>query len=295
MLAPPSLGSANKERAFDDLDKKESLCGSMSKIDSTSVDRKLSLGLGRLEKAGSDPERLGPALTAIHGALEDHLRLWVAGHPHVSEASRIEALDRGAFTWRDLLRHLGEYAPPETHVCELLELVPSFNRMRQEVAHGGAFSGTQETLTRYSEAVTHVIRQGIGKTESQKGAASGSREQARERDPIAFERLREQRIARLDREWRMARENFTVPTQGGRRCIPGKWTRLAAWLACLPIALVLGAVLAATGELTVLFFLAPLLFCGLFNLYAFKKALRHNRARSDYEAQRRLLLGEGGL
>jgi len=81
----------------------------MSDLSTDSVNDKLFRGLSRLETAGHERDALGFALAALHGALEDFLRLWVAGHAYVPESSRAAALDRGAFSWKDLLAHLREY------------------------------------------------------------------------------------------------------------------------------------------------------------------------------------------
>src|SRR5687767_7143694 len=103
----------------------------MGDLSPVSVEEKLWLGLRRLEAAGESPDGLGLCLTSLHGSLEDFLRLWLAGHPYVPEGARAAALDRRAFSWKDLLTHLDHYGrlPPE--LAELRAAIPAFNRLRQ--------------------------------------------------------------------------------------------------------------------------------------------------------------------
>ena len=133
----------------------------MASRNADSARQKLSLGTKRLEQAGDDPDRLGLSLQAVHGALEDYLRVWISEHPHVPAETRREIFDLREYNWRDLLDHLDAYAKLDHELRELRAAIPEFNRQRQQIAHGGHFEGTRSALEHYAALVERTFERGI--------------------------------------------------------------------------------------------------------------------------------------
>lgn len=273
----------------------------MAAISRTSVDEKLSFGLQRLQRAGDEPDALGMALTAIHGALEDYLRLWLSEHPDVAREGASDALDRGTFSWRDLLAHLDLYGQHEEYLQTLRAQIPHFNGLRQEVAHGGVYAGTRAELADYAQLVSTAIRTGIKSRRS--GSAKrqrGSRSTRRLHDPVAMDRLREQKVARLDREWRMEREQYMVRGNHGRRYLPTRWSSVGMGLFGVVFGIMWTSIAGNSPAFersedgVFAFFpmlgpLAAVIVVG-YSIYCYGKATAYQSAESRYHYEREALL-----
>lgn len=185
-----------------------------------SAETKLALGKKRLRTA-ADEDALGMALTAIHGALEDYLRFWLHDHPHAPSTLKLSALERSIVTWRELRAGLSQYAAPDALTQELERLIPVFNARRQDVAHGGSYEGTAAELEMYAQLVERAVLGGIQPVPARPNTCGPMLP----RDSLAAERLKEQKLARLDREWKMDQELYKVADNKGRRRIP---TRLSS-------------------------------------------------------------------
>jgi hypothetical protein len=272
----------------------------MAAISKTSVADKLNLGLQRLHRAGDEPDALGMALTAVHGALEDYLRLWLSQQPDVAREGGIDPLDRGAFSWRDLLAHLDQYGQHEEYLQRLRAQIPHFNGLRQEVAHGGIYSGSRAELTDYAQLISTVVRNGIkskrsGSAKSQRGSGPARRLH----DPIALERLREQKVARLDREWRMKRDSYMVMGNNGRRYLPTTWSSVGMGLFGVVFAIIWVSVTgdspaSARSDGVFAYFpmlgpLAAVIFVG-YSIYCYGKATAYQSAEARYRHERAALL-----
>jgi hypothetical protein len=111
---------------------------------------KLAQGLERLRQAGTDRERLGSALLSIHGALEDHFRAWLAANRQFPADQRAVLENRQQVNWDKLLEWMQHYGKlnPDT-----ARRIRQANKLRQEVAHGGSYSGTRSFLDGYATLV----------------------------------------------------------------------------------------------------------------------------------------------
>ena len=98
---------------------------------------RLDRGLPELVRAGDDPAILSYALSAIHGALEAHLRSVLASDPRVPAEIRAVALDVGAFSFLDIANAMHEYLDlPASERSSILEA----HGHRQAQDHGDGFA-----------------------------------------------------------------------------------------------------------------------------------------------------------
>ncbi|MDQ2996780.1 MAG: DUF6232 family protein [Chloroflexota bacterium] len=117
-------------------------------------ERKLQLGLERLNKAGDDSEILGNALVSLHGSLEDFLRAWLSTNPMLSEEERSRVQERRQVQWRELVDLMQQYASLSDSARRSILRA---NSLRQEVAHGDRFSGTRTDVESYATFIQQLI------------------------------------------------------------------------------------------------------------------------------------------
>lgn len=130
---------------------------------------KLHLGLEHLAQAGNDVDKLGAALIRIHGALEDHFRTWLASNSSVPLAQRALVQDRRQVQWRELLNLMQRYGDLSD---ETRRKILRANALRQEVAHGGAYSGTRDELEAYAALVRSLCADSRMGQERTRGAGA---------------------------------------------------------------------------------------------------------------------------
>lgn len=121
-----------------------------------SIEHKLARGRKILSKAGNEPELLSPALTAIHGALEDACRGWLAA-PEIKRQHGIDVLDNSQASWKvllDLMEKHGGWSKNE------LRYVAKMNSLRNDTAHGNEFTGTYQQVEQYLQFVQKAIANG---------------------------------------------------------------------------------------------------------------------------------------
>lgn len=124
---------------------------------STQYGEKLQLGLQRLSKAGNDPDLLGLALISLHGALEDYFRNWLSTNSSVPPSQREAVLDARQIQWKGLLDLMQQYGSlNDSQRRYILRL----NRLRQDVGHGGQFTGTRSELENYADFVRGFVANG---------------------------------------------------------------------------------------------------------------------------------------
>jgi hypothetical protein len=111
---------------------------------------KLSQGLQRLQQAGDDRDLLGSALLSIHGALEDHFRAWLAAQHRFPADQRALLANRQQVNWDKLIEWMQRYGGLSDDIARRIRQA---NRLRQEVAHGGSYSGTRSFLDGYAALV----------------------------------------------------------------------------------------------------------------------------------------------
>lgn len=109
---------------------------------------KLVRGFRLLARSGGDPDTLGVALLAIHGALEDHLREQLLARPDLDERARRQ------------LEHYSGWLPLVRLAQQHLLLSPGQRRaiqeaglLRQGFAYGEPFAGSVGTLLHYGRLV----------------------------------------------------------------------------------------------------------------------------------------------
>ena len=120
---------------------------------STQYREKLQLGLQRLSKAGDDPDLLGLALISLHGALEDYFRNWLSTNPSVPPSEREAVLDARRMQWKGLLDLMQRYGSLNDNQRRYIFRM---NRLRQDVGHGGQFTGTRSELENYANFVRGI-------------------------------------------------------------------------------------------------------------------------------------------
>ena len=123
-----------------------------------SIQEKLQRGRRILSKAGNDPDLLSPALTAIHGALEDACRGWLAT-PEIRRQHNIDVLDNSKASWKVLLELMPRYCGWSS---QDVKYVSKMNYLRNQTAHGGSFEGTRQELDAYLDFVERAIANGGG-------------------------------------------------------------------------------------------------------------------------------------
>jgi hypothetical protein len=99
-----------------------------------------------LAQAGNDQAALSMALLKVHSALEDYLRSALATNQAVPEETRQAVTDIRAVQWRDLADYAQKYnviTGPERNT------ILSFNKLRQNVAHGETITLDREQLEQY--------------------------------------------------------------------------------------------------------------------------------------------------
>lgn len=261
----------------------------MGTISHETVQKKLQLGQGRLAQAGHHPDAMALALTAIHGALEDFLRLWLRQHPHVSGHS-VGCSDRGTTSWRELQTYLRQGAELSPVVRQLCDAIPGWNRARQEVAHGGEYNGSRSDLEAYAAMVARAVSEGIGYREWRGTPTVGPAQ-----DTVQRELLREQRIARLDREWSRERDSYMV--QGNnRRALPsrGLGTYLCVFgpgFATVWLGITSGFKGPMFGNFRFFPLIGPLMgtACFAYGIYVFRRAKAFRQAEERFLVERALL------
>lgn len=109
---------------------------------------KLERGFRLLARSGGDPDTLGVALLAIHGALEDHLRGQLLARADLDERARRQ------------LEHYSGWLPLVRLAQQYLNLSPGQRRaiqeaglLRQGFAYGEPFAGSVGTLLHYGRLV----------------------------------------------------------------------------------------------------------------------------------------------
>jgi hypothetical protein len=137
---------------------------------------KLAQGLQRLKQAGDNNERLGLALLSIHGALEDHFRAWLAANRQFPADQRALLENRQQVNWDKLLEWMQRYGALSGDVARQIRQA---NRLRQEVAHGGSYSGTRSFLDGYAALVQLLCQDKYALKSSAQARAPAASERAR--------------------------------------------------------------------------------------------------------------------
>lgn len=117
--------------------------------------KKLEEGSLSLDKAGSDTDLLGLALTKIHAALEDACRLWLSV-PQVAQQHQLDVQDRSQVSWKELPDLMSRYYQ---WTREDMEYVRHINIMRNQAAHGEGFQGTRQDVENYKNYVANLINE----------------------------------------------------------------------------------------------------------------------------------------
>ena len=120
------------------------------------IEQKLAKGRRLLNKAHSEPDLLDPALNAIHGALEDACRNWLAA-PNIKRLHRIEVHDNSQASWKILLDLVEKYCGWSK---QDIRYVARMNSLRNQNAHGGEFTGTHQQVAQYLQFVEQAIAKG---------------------------------------------------------------------------------------------------------------------------------------
>ena len=109
---------------------------------------KLQRGLNRLDDAGQDSSRLGAALLALHGAIEDYFAIRLLQHGVLLPPPSERPWQRP--TWHHLLDLALRWTGLETKDAETIRQA---NRQRQLFAHGDALKWEQVEVGRYARFV----------------------------------------------------------------------------------------------------------------------------------------------
>lgn len=126
----------------------------------TSVKEKLQRGKRILGKAGNDPDLLSPALTAIHGAMEDACRMWLAA-PEIRRQHGIDVLNNSKASWKVLLELMPRYCGWSS---QDVRRVSRMNYLRNQTAHGGAYLGTRREIEEYFNFIERAIARSNGQS-----------------------------------------------------------------------------------------------------------------------------------
>ncbi len=119
------------------------------------IDDKLRRGYEILDRAEDDPDLLGVALLAFHGALEDHLRETLQEESDLTEDQRHALVDR-SFGWVPLVE-LGQQYLGIT--AEQRRMLLGANSVRQSFAHGEPFRGNPASVRTYARMVGNLCGQ----------------------------------------------------------------------------------------------------------------------------------------
>ncbi|MCU0494733.1 MAG: hypothetical protein MUD01_24365 [Chloroflexaceae bacterium] len=115
---------------------------------------KLDEGLRLVSKARRDRDYAWGALSCLHGALEDHIRLFLSQHPALPATERALALDRQQVRWPQLLAWLHTYAGYPAQTCDYVE---AWNKKRNWVNNGGTFVEPVYALEQYADFVATTL------------------------------------------------------------------------------------------------------------------------------------------
>lgn len=122
------------------------------------TDDKLTRGFALLARSGGDPDLLGVALLAIHGALEEHLRAELLARPDLRSEDR-QALEHYSAGWLPLVR-LAQQHLDLTH--DQRRTIQEASLLRQNFACGDPFGGSVGTLLHYGRLVEKLCnRRGL--------------------------------------------------------------------------------------------------------------------------------------
>ncbi len=150
---------------------------------------KLTRGFTLLARSGGDPDLLGVALLAIHGALEEHLRAELLARPDLRSEER-QTLEHYSAGWLPLVRLAQQYLDL-TH--DQRRTIQEASLLRQNFAYGEPFGGSVGTLLHYGRLVEKLCgRRGLlneilldRRRELQAQAAAASAQAADEPAPDA--------------------------------------------------------------------------------------------------------------
>lgn len=120
-----------------------------------SIQQKLEKGRTLLNKAGSDPDLLGLAMTSIHGALEDACRDWLDA-PEIKQQHGKDVKNRAEASWQTLLELMQKHCSWSE---QDVKYVAKMNSLRNKAAHGDEFTGTRQELEQYLSYVEKAIAQ----------------------------------------------------------------------------------------------------------------------------------------
>ncbi|HEU4328154.1 MAG TPA: hypothetical protein VFS21_33770 [Roseiflexaceae bacterium] len=122
------------------------------------TDDKLTRGFTLLARSGGDPDLLGVALLAIHGALEEHLRAELLARPDLRSEER-QTLEHYSAGWLPLVRLAQQYLDL-TH--DQRRTIQEASLLRQNFAYGEPFGGSVGTLLHYGRLVEKLCeRRGL--------------------------------------------------------------------------------------------------------------------------------------
>ncbi|GAB4205311.1 MAG: hypothetical protein OHK0022_31270 [Roseiflexaceae bacterium] len=122
------------------------------------TDDKLTRGFTLLARSGGDPDLLGVALLAIHGALEEHLRAELLARPDLRAEER-QTLEHYSAGWLPLVRLAQQYLDL-TH--DQRRTIQEASLLRQNFAYGEPFGGSVGTLLHYGRLVEKLCgRRGL--------------------------------------------------------------------------------------------------------------------------------------
>jgi hypothetical protein len=119
----------------------------------SNVDDKLRRGYDLVARAGGDPDALGVALLALHGALEEHLDETLRRLPEVLPEDRAQ-IGQPGYGWSTRAALAQRYGLISR---EQRQAILDANRQRQEFAHGGVFEGRQRELDNYAGLVAELV------------------------------------------------------------------------------------------------------------------------------------------
>jgi len=116
---------------------------------------KYERGKKLMSSVGGDPQQMGLALMALHGALEDQIRSLLE---EKIPSQRDIIWDSRTTQWKDLVNYGKQYLGFSEHD---VRMILNANYYRQEVAHGNEFSWSQAGLKQYADWVGRWCEQGV--------------------------------------------------------------------------------------------------------------------------------------